>query len=169
MTACALGTASFRKDLLDLIDETEINSIMIDVKDYSGSISFPPPEDSIWRGAWQNAKCGAHDLTEFIATLHDKGIFVIGRITVFQDPYAAKLRPELAVKYADGETVWRDYKGLSFIDVGAREWWDDMVELTRLSYNLGFDELNYDYIRYPPAPNTPNLSLIHISEPTRPY
>ncbi len=167
MTACALGTVSFREDLIDLIDTTEVNSLMIDIKDYSGGVSFLPPEDSIWHGAWKNAKCGALDLAEFITTLHDKGIYVIGRITVFQDPYAAKMHPDLAVKYADGKTVWRDYKGLSFIDVGAREWWVNIVELTRLSYNLGFDELNYDYIRYPSDGPMSNVSFPHSQSDSR--
>jgi len=162
MTACALATDSFRVDLIDLIETTEVNSIMIDIKDYSGGLSFPPPENSVWYSAWQSSKCGARDSAEFIADLHNKGIYVIGRITVFQDPYIARQRrPDLAVKRADGKTVWRDYKGLSFIDVGAREYWDEIIELTKLSYNLGFDELNYDYVRYPSDGPMRDISFPH--------
>ncbi len=147
MTACVAGTPSFRQRLVDLINATEINSVIIDIKDFSGTISFPPENDA-WKPAWQNAACGAHDMKELITALHQMGIFVIGRITVFQDPFYAPQRPDLAVQRTDG-SVWSDYKGLHFIDVGAREYWEHIIALSVESYNLGFDELNFDYVRYP--------------------
>ncbi|MDC1205454.1 putative glycoside hydrolase [Candidatus Pacebacteria bacterium] len=148
MTACVAGTPSFRQKLITLIEETEINSVIIDVKDFSGTISFPP-ESEAWKGAWQAANCGTADMKELIATLHSKHIFVIARVTVFQDPFYAPLRPDLAVQRASDGAVWRDHKGLSFVDVGAQEYWDHIVELVKESYNIGFDEVNFDYVRYP--------------------
>ena len=148
MTSCVVGTDSFRNRLVSLVEETEINAIIIDIKDFSGTISFSPTA-AVWKPAWEHARCGARDMREFIATLHDKGIFVIGRITVFQDPFYAPLHPELAVQKASDGSVWRDHKGLSFIDVGARPYWDHIVELSVDAYNMGFDELNFDYVRYP--------------------
>lgn len=148
MSSCVAGTPSFRERLVAFIEETEVNSVMIDIKDYSGTISFPP-ESQAWQPAWQAAECGARDMRAFIADLHERDIFVIGRITVFQDPFYTSRFPEQAVKRADRTTVWQDYKGLSFIDVGARDYWDAIVELSVDSYNIGFDELNFDYVRYP--------------------
>ena len=148
MTSCVAGTPNFRSSLVDLINDTEINSVVIDIKDYSGTISFPPT-DPAWRPAWENARCGTSDMKDFIAELHEDDIFVIGRITVFQDPFYTGIRPDLAVKKADGETVWQDHKGLSFIEVGARDYWDHIISLAVDSYNIGFDELNFDYVRYP--------------------
>ena len=147
MTSCVAGTPSFRNQLINFAEETEVNSIIIDVKDYSGTISFPPESDA-WKPAWQNARCGTADMRELIAALHEKDIYVIARITVFQDPFYTKVRPDLAVKKSDGST-WYDYKKLSFIDVAAREYWDHIIDLSIDSYNLGFDELNFDYVRYP--------------------
>lgn len=158
MTSCVVGTHDFRQRLVDLIDQTEINSVIIDIKDFSGTISFAPEHDS-WDGAWENARCGAYDMKEFIAAMHQKGVFVIGRITVFQDPYYSKLHPELAVKKADGVTVWKDHKGLSFIDVGSKPYWDHIIELSIDAYNVGFDELNYDYVRYPSDGNMTDISF----------
>ena len=160
MTSCVAGTLNFRQRLVDLISTTEINSVIIDIKDYSGTISFKPNSSS-WLPAWQEARCGARDMKEFIAELHQYGIFVIGRITVFQDPFHAPRFPHLAVKKADGETVWKDHKGLSFIDVAAREYWDHIIELAVESYNLGFDELNFDYVRYPSDGNMRDISFPH--------
>ncbi len=148
MTSCVAGTLSFREKLVKLIEETEINSVIIDVKDYSGTISFKPESDS-WKPAWENSECGAPDMREFVSELHNKGIFVIARVTVFQDPFYTGLHPELAVKKSDGVSMWKDNKGLSFIDVGARPYWDHIIELARDTYNLGFDEINFDYVRYP--------------------
>ena len=89
-------------------------------------------------------------MKEFIETLHDKDIYVIGRITVFQDPYYTKNYPEQSVqsKSRPGEP-WKDYKGLSFVAVNAQPFWEYIVELSKESYALGFDELNYDYVRWP--------------------
>jgi hypothetical protein len=163
MTACVAGTPSFRDKVVDLIDETEVNAVVIDIKDYSGTISFPPGNDLL-RPAWDAAKCGTADMQDFIASLHEKGIYVIGRITVFQDPYYTKLHPELAVKRADGVSVWKDFKGLSFIDVGAKPYWDYVVALATDSYNIGFDELNFDYVRYPSDGPMDDTAYTHSEE-----
>lgn len=160
MTSCVAGTPNFRQQLVDLIDTTEINSVIIDVKDYSGTISFPPESES-WQGAWENARCGTRDMKEFIASLHQKGIYVIARITVFQDPYYTSVRPDLAVRSADGSRVWKDHKGLSFIDVAAQPYWDHIIELSKDSYNIGFDELNFDYVRYPSDGPMTDISFPH--------
>lgn len=148
MTSCVAGTPSFRQQLVKLAQETEINSIIIDIKDYSGTISFPPQSEA-WKPAWYDARCGTRDMKELVQMLHDNGIFVIGRITVFQDPYYAPKHPELAVLRSDQQTVWTDHKGLSFIDVASKPYWDHIIELAIESYNIGFDELNFDYVRYP--------------------
>lgn len=163
MTACVAGTTDFRNRLVSFIEETEINAVIIDIKDYSGTISFPPESDA-WKPAWSAAKCGTSDMREFLAMLHEKNIFVIGRITVFQDPYYTNVRPELAVKQADGVTVWKDHKGLSFIDVGATAYWDHIIELSVDSYNIGFDELNFDYVRYPSDGPMQDIAFTHSED-----
>lgn len=165
MTSCVAGTPSFRQRLVTLINETELNAVMIDIKDYSGTISFRP-ENEAWLPAWEESRCGARDMRELIEMLHDNGIFVMGRITVFQDPFHAERHPHLAVKRADNATVWHDHKGLAFIDVAAREYWDHIVGLSVDSYNIGFDELNFDYVRYPSDGNMRDISFPHSAAST---
>ncbi len=149
MTQCAVGTPSLRNSLVDLIDSTKLNAVVIDIKDYSGTIAFRPQSESLLP-AWQAAKCGASDMKEFIETLHDKNIYAIGRITVFQDPFYAKKYPEQSVqsKSRPGEP-WKDHKGLSFVSVSSHVYWEYVIELSKESSALGFDELNYDYVRWP--------------------
>lgn len=146
MTQCVVGTPSFRKKLVDLVDTTELNSIIIDIKDFSGTIGFQTKSPLLASASMKG--CGAYDMKEFIASLHEKRIYVIGRITVFQDPFYTKTYPEQAVQSKQGG-VWKDRKGLSFIDVSSKAYWDVVVALSKESYELGFDELNYDYVRYP--------------------
>lgn len=147
MTSCVVGTPSFRKSLVNIAETTEINSIVIDIKDYTGGISFDTDNPKL--SPYVSNKCGASDMKEFIEELHKKEIYVIGRITVFQDPLYAKSHPEIAVQKASDRSVWDDYKGINFIDAGAKLFWDHIIELSRESYALGFDELNFDYIRFP--------------------
>jgi len=146
MTQCAAGTPSFRTSFLKMLDETKLNSIVIDIRDYSGKIAFPT-ENPILKPMVSD-ECGARDMKEWVQLLHDHGVYVIGRITVFQNPAYTKLHPEQAVQRAGGG-VWKDRHGLAFVDVGAKEYWSTVAELSKESYELGFDELNYDYIRFP--------------------
>ncbi len=158
MSQCVAGTPSFRDKLVTLIDDTELNAVIIDIKDFSGKIGFTTDNPALAPSV--SDACGARDMKEFIERLHEKGIYVIGRITVFQDPFYSKLHPELAVKKeSDTSVVWTDHKGLSFIDVGARAFWDYIVELSRESYAIGFDELNYDYVRYPSDGNMKDIAF----------
>lgn len=147
MTSCVAGTPSFRAELVKLVEETELNGLVIDIKDYSGYLSFRPATSTL--AEFVSPRCIAPDMKEFLKTLHDKGIYVIGRITVFQDPVLTKKRPDLAVKKASDGSVWKDYKGLSFTDPSAKEVWEHHVLIAKEAYAIGFDELNFDYIRFP--------------------
>lgn len=155
MTACAAATPSLREHIVNLADQTEINSIIIDVKDYTGTISFKTDNPALKDIA--GSGCMISDLREFIERLHKKDIYVIARITVFQDPYYTKKNPELAIKRASDGAVWKDRKGLSFIDVGAKDFWEYIVALGKESYNIGFDELNFDYVRFPSDGNMKDI------------
>jgi hypothetical protein len=156
MSQCVVGTPSFRSDLVKLIDTTELNAVVIDIKDYTGKISFTP-DDTALKDSVSDA-CGARDMKEFIRELHEKNIYVIGRITVFQDPYYTALHPELAVKkLSSKETNWKDGKGLSFIDVSTKPFWEYIVKISNASYDIGFDELNFDYIRFPSDGNMKDI------------
>lgn len=146
MSQCVVGTPSFRDSLVKFIDTSDLNTVIIDVKDYTGKIAFST-DDLILHDSVSGA-CGAADMQAFVATLHQKNIYVIGRITVFQSPYYTRVHPEQAVQ-ARGGGVWKDYKGLSYVDVGAKPYWDYIVELGKVSYAIGFDELNFDYMRFP--------------------
>lgn len=147
MTACAASLPKMRNGIVKLIEETELNAVVIDIKDYTGGEG-----------------CQAPDMKEFVKELHGKNIYVIGRVTVFQDPFYAKMHPELAVQKKSGG-VWKDRKGISYIDVGAKPFWDYIVGIATSSYAIGFDEINFDYIRYPSDGDMKDIYFAHTGTP----
>jgi hypothetical protein len=159
MSQCVVGTKDFRDSLVKIADTTEINSIIIDIKDYTGKLSFDTTHPLLVQSI--SNQCGTSDMREFIELLHQKGIYVIGRVTVFQDPYMVKQRPDWGVQSKSTGTVWKDYKGLSFIEVGAREYWDYVVAIATEAYAIGFDEVNFDYVRFPSDGNMDDVLYVH--------
>jgi hypothetical protein len=156
MTSWVAGTRNIRERLINVVDTTEANSLVVDIKDYSGKIAFKTNTTLLKDiGASENR---IPNIKEFIGYLHDKNIYVIGRITVFQDPFYTKVKPSVAVKKESNKSVvWKDYKGLSYVDVGSKEYWDYVVALSKESYDVGFDELNFDYIRFPSDGNMKDI------------
>lgn len=147
MTSCVAGTPSLRAKLVSLIDETEINAVVIDIKSFDGHLSFVPKNPDLTHAV---GGCVVSDMEEFLKTLHEKNIYVIGRVASFQDALQVKLHPELAVKTkSNPEVVWRDHKKIPWIDASAKPHWEYLVSVAEESYGIGFDEINFDYIRFP--------------------
>lgn len=141
--------------VMDLVTSTEINAVVLDIKDATGKISFLVDDPTI-------SSTGSPDnriknIKEFIEALHAKNIYVIGRISTFQDPYLARAKPEWALKKKSDGTVWKDRKGLPFLDPANPDAVNYLIALGKASYDLGFDEINYDYIRYPSDGNIKDI------------
>ncbi|OHA42396.1 MAG: hypothetical protein A3G59_00800 [Candidatus Taylorbacteria bacterium RIFCSPLOWO2_12_FULL_47_20] len=162
MTSYVAGDKPLRTSVKKLADETEINSIVIDIKDYTGHIAFDVSVDLLKK--FNSAIPRIPDIKDFLKELHDKDIYLIGRIAVFQDPLVAGKRKDLAVLSKTTGNVWKDYKGLSWIDPGAREYWEYILALALESYQIGFDEINFDYIRFPSDGNMKDISYPHSKD-----
>ncbi|TAL49416.1 hypothetical protein EPN83_00700 [Patescibacteria group bacterium] len=156
MTSWVAGTPSLRNHIVLLLDETELNTVVIDIKDDTGRISFEVEDPELRKVGSSDGRI--KDLREFIGSLHDKGVYVIGRIAAFQDPHMVKLHPEFAVKRLSDGGIWRDRKGLSWIDPGAKKQWEYLAALAKESYNAGFDEIQFDYIRFPSDGNMVDIT-----------
>ena len=156
MSSWVAGTPSIREGLVKLIEDTELNAVVIDIKDYTGKIAFEVSDPELQKIG--SAEKRVPDMKEFIAELHKKDIYVIGRIAVFQDPHMVKHRPDLAVRRKSDGAVWKDYKGITWLDANSKEVWDYTILIGRESYSLGFDELNFDYIRFPSDGNMKDIS-----------
>jgi len=160
MSSWVAGTPSFRSKLVKIIDETEVNSVIIDIKDYTGKVSFLIDEEPFKE--MNSSENRISDAKEFIESLHKKGIYVIRRISVFQDPHLVSVWPEEAVKKSSDKTLpWKDHKGISWIDAGSVKVWEYTVELAKISHEYGFDEINFDYIRFPSDGNMKDIYYPH--------
>jgi len=133
--------------LIHLVQDTEINSMVIDIKDVTGTVYLPVnlvPE----AGEISAVNTGSSDLPRVIDGLKDKGVYLIARIVVFKDPVLASKKPDLVVTTPTGK-VWRDYKGLAWVDPYNKAVWDYNILLARAAVEIGFDEVQFDYVRFP--------------------
>src|SRR3989344_1911568 len=141
----------------------EIKAVIIDIKDYSGYVAYDIKLAEVEKYKAKEIKISR--LNALIKKLHDENIYVIARITVFQDPILAKARPDLAIHsktkcqmsdisvengkcQMSSSTLWLDHKKLAWIDPAAEEAWDYNIAIAKDAANRGFDELNFDYIRF---------------------
>lgn len=157
MTACVAGSKTLRARLIKMAQDTEINAIVINIKDETGKISIKT-DNPQFKDAYATAGCPVPDMRELVAELHQKNIYAIARIAVFQDPDLVKKHPEWAVRRASDGAVWRDRKGISWLEVKAVPVWDYTASLAKESYKLGFDEINLDYIRFPSDGNMQDIA-----------
>ena len=156
MTSWVGGTASIRDRLVSLIDTTEVNAVVIDIKDATGKIAFTLNSEPF--KSLESTDNRIPNIAELIDSLHDKDIYVIGRIAVFQDPYLIKKWPSEAVRQkTDPTKPWADHKGIGWLDAGSQKVWDYVIALAEESYALGFDEINFDYIRFPSDGDMQNI------------
>lgn len=147
ITSWIAGTKILRDRVVELIDATGVNAVVLDIKDATGHIAFPVTDPELKKLGSDSARIT--DINEFIAELHDRGVYVIGRIAVFQDPLLAERYPAIAVKRGDKVSQWKDHKGIGWVDAGSKKAWDYTIAIAKESYTHGFDELNFDYIRFP--------------------
>lgn len=165
MTSWVAGRKDLRSNLIKLIEDTELNAIVIDIKDYTGKVAFAVDNPDLRK--YGSVEERISDMKEFIDELHKKNIYVIGRISVFQDSFLVKTHPEYAVKNKAG-AVWKDFKGVSWLDAGAKPVWEYISLIGHEAYAQGFDELNFDYIRFPSDGNMLDIAYPYSEGKSKP-
>jgi hypothetical protein len=146
-----IGERSLRESALRLIEETELNALVIDVKGDRGMI---PYRSSISLASEVGAQkiITVKDMKGLMATLKEKEkrLYTIARIVVFKDNLLALKMPDLAVKNQKGE-IWRDRENLAWVDPFKKEVWDYNIQIAIEAARYGFDEIQFDYVRFPDA------------------
>ncbi|MFC5451475.1 putative glycoside hydrolase [Paenibacillus aestuarii] len=135
------------EQLVQLVEQTDLNAMVIDVKNDSGQVTYAsavPMVNSI--GA--NSHVIIHDLPAKLKRLKDRGIYTIARIVVFKDPYLSNKKNEYAIKSRSGG-IWRDNKGVAWVDPFKEAVWDYNIQVAKEAATLGFDEIQFDYVRFP--------------------
>lgn len=146
VTSWSAGNEKKLSYLIDLVKNTELNAMVIDVKDYSGYITYNTELEKLYE--YDAVELRTPRLNKLIKRLHDEGIYLIARVTIFQDPRLALARPDLALTSSSTGETWTDYKGIMWMDTASREVWDYNLDIVEEVLNRGFDEANLDYIRF---------------------
>ena len=156
MTFFAIGGDDYRQQMYQLLDSTEINAVVIDVKGDYGLLSYKsnvPLANTI--GA--DSEPTVDDIDGLISTLHQHGAYVIGRVVVFKDNMLARngARAGLDVGVKDRRTgqQWVDGENLAWVDPFQSAAWDYNTALAKEAIQHGFDEVQFDYIRFPTDPS----------------
>ena len=144
-----IGDRTLRESALKLIDATELNALVIDVKGDRGRIPYKSAVSLSAQVGAQNI-ITVKDIDGLLKSLREKGVYTIARIVVFKDDPLASAKPDLAVKQA-GVGVWRDREGLAWTDPFKREVWDYNLAIAEEAARYGFDEIQFDYLRFPDA------------------
>lgn len=132
---------------IDLANRTEINSYVIDIKSDWGIITYRSEiEDVIAAKACRNDI----DIGKIIKKFHDNNIRVIGRVVTFKDSVITKYKPEMAIHH-NGKLFDQsgDGSGVYWLDATNKDSWDYILAIVREAINFGFDEIQFDYVRFP--------------------
>ena len=133
--------------LIDLVKKSELNSVVIDIKDFSGYIGYD--SGVLDAEKYRTERLDIKDVDSLLKRLHENNIYVIARMTIFQDPALVRARPDWAVQNKYTKRPWVDNKGLSWIDPANREAWKYFADIAKDALDKGFDEINVDYVRFP--------------------
>lgn len=140
------------QSLIAIADSTEINALVIDMKDEFG-LNYNSENPAFVKYAGSATKMPR--LREMLDTLRAHGILPIARLVVFKDSVAARLNPAWTIRKADG-SPWRDKAGLAWVNPYHRELWQYNIGVAEELVKLGFGEIQFDYIRFPePYPSLP--------------
>lgn len=145
-TSWSVGNAKKSAYIAELLHNTELNAIVIDLKDFTGVVSYETNVPEVKKYNAEEKRIPR--INTLIKSLHDAGIYVIGRVAVFEDQKLPLARPELALRSAKTGKQWKNSKGLMWMDTASKEVWDYNIAIAKDALARGFDEINFDYIRF---------------------
>jgi hypothetical protein len=123
-----------------------LNTLEVDVKDENGTVGFRRP--AVSPALQTGAARPYYNPYQVARAVHARSVYLIGRIVVFEDPILSEQRPSLAIQTADG-SVWHNAAGLGWANPYSRRVWRYNVDLGAAAARAGFDEIQFDYVRFP--------------------
>jgi hypothetical protein len=141
----AIAGSNLLDELVDLVERTEINTMVIDIKDDHGKITYRM--DSALAQEIGSTTNMIKDIDRFVKDLKSRNIYLIARIVAFKDPYLAEQRKELAIKNKNG-SIYLDNNGEGWVNPYNHKVWEYLVEVASGAAAAGFDEIQFDYIRF---------------------
>ena len=141
-----VALASIPGKIQEYLDMPGLNTLEVDVKDENGEIGFVPSSVPLARRI--DAAKPYYAPRRVARAVHRAGVYLVGRVVVFEDPILSEARPALAVRTRDGG-VWRNDAGLGWTNPYDKRVWDYNVAVARAAARAGFDEIQFDYVRFP--------------------
>lgn len=143
LTMDTAGTPSRMSSTIRFVRENPgLNGLVIDLKDNSGKVPCKAPDTII------SPVAGYGHFPGIVSALKQEGYFTIARIVAFQDPYLAQAVPEQAIRRSDGG-LWRDRDGRLWLNPYDERNWEYVKDLALWALDMGFDEIQLDYVRFP--------------------
>ena len=153
VTGNSAGSKSYLNYLTSLFKNTDINAVVVDVKGSNGYVTYASGAPDVKK--YNLDSDVIPNIDDLVRFFHSQNIYVIGRVAVFEDPMFAKARPDLAI-YNEKKTtdrskpvLWQNSGGLNWMDPASKEVWGYDVSLAQDAFANGFDEVNFDYVRFP--------------------
>lgn len=150
LSAYGIADRTLRDAALALPGRTAVNAFVIDVKGDRGMTPYrSAAREAIGAGGGEAGPRVA-DLPALIRAFHARGLYLIARLVVFKDDPLAAAHPDWAVRDAAGG-IWRDREHLRWIDPTVRAAWEHNFDVAEEAARMGFDEIQFDYLRFPDA------------------
>ncbi|ASF38801.1 GTP-binding protein [Halobacillus halophilus] len=131
-------------ELTKLVENSDLNAMVIDIKEDHGNITFQPEKGSPYADI---AEPFIDDPKKMLKTLEEKGIYPIARVVVFKDSMLAEKRPDLS--YTKNGKVWVNGRGEAFVNPFLKEVWEYNLDIAKQAAEMGFQEIQFDYVRFP--------------------
>lgn len=158
ITAWVAGSTPLRTQIINNIKKTVLNTVVIALKEMDGAVYIKGVEKAEKYKAYTGAIPNPEKMVE---DFKKEGLYTVGRIVLFKDDILPVRRPDLSVKTPEGN-IWRDRKGKTWADQYSKEVWDYNIAVALRAVEAGFDEIQFDYIRYP---SEGKVSLCRYSVP----
>lgn len=152
-----IGDGRLRGDALRLIEQTELNALVIDLKGDRSIVPYPSAAYAA-AGLGPQAPITVQDMAALVRGLHERGLYLIARIVAFKDDRLARAHPEWAVRDVHG-AIWHDREDLAWVDPMREQAWEFTLGVAEEAARLGFDEVQFDYVRFPDATG------VHFAQP----
>ncbi len=133
-------------EILRMADLSTVNTLIFDTKDEKGII---PYLSQVQEARDIGAVTDRYNPRDAVELAHERDLYTITRIVTFQDPVRAPVREELALHNSETGGIWRTVQGLGWMDPTDREAWEYPLDLAVEACEIGFDEIQFDYVRFP--------------------
>lgn len=164
--AAATNASGLLDGVLEIARTTEINSFVIDVKDDNDNLLFySKTAEKHMPDA--NKSVAIKDIKPFIKKLKDEGIYLIARVVVFKSPKYAKFHQDKSLHYKDSGKIYSDRDGIYWASPYNEELWEYVVGISEEAADLGFNEIQFDYVRFPATTQKTDAQLVFYHQNDR--